>query len=198
MKTYRIATTGVWTSDAFQKELEALTRHVRLCFEEATTQFAPPSEGDCRHFANCLLTYFLPDKKSPLGSDKKTIKYGKTFLKHLALERESVKLILRLPNAYVSGEARETAEITRFHMEEAERHVNYILDYLSPNKSSKNEPIRFLAGYAQDLWKKANAGRAPRSRKPNGPLCRLLLSVLQAINRNPRPATIIEALRGRR
>jgi hypothetical protein len=69
---FRVAnTTGPWPRDAWEGELKGLTRHVRLCFELATSKFEPPSEDGCGYFANCLLTYFLPNK------EKKSLDLGR-------------------------------------------------------------------------------------------------------------------------
>jgi hypothetical protein len=200
VEAFRITTTtGPWTPEAWQEELEALTRHVKLCFEEATPLFAPPSEDSCRHFANYLLTYFLPEpEKRTLGSKEKAIKYGRTFLKHLAQEQEIAQLNLRLSIAVKSDAPRKEAEMILFHMEGAKRHLEYLFNELSPKRRPKNEPIRWLADLAQDLWRETNGGQAPRSKKADGPICRFLVPVLKAIHRNPSPATIAEALRGRR
>jgi hypothetical protein len=83
-------------------------------------------------------------------------------------------------------------------MDEAKRHLEFLFKRLSPERRPKNDSIRWLAGLAQHLWKEANDGRAPRSKKAEGPICRLLLPVLEAIHLNPSAATIEAALRGRR
>jgi hypothetical protein len=192
-------TVGPWTTEAWQEELEALTRHVKLCFEHATPRFVPPSEDGCRYFANCLMTYFLPLEKMRPGSKEKAIKYGRTFLKHLARERETIELGLRVNIAFkLDDEARRQSESTLFHIQEAKRHLEYLFDLLSHKRSPKNDWIRWLADSAQDLWRETNAGQAPRSKKADGPICRLLLPVFKAIHRNPSPGTVKGALRGRR
>jgi hypothetical protein len=189
---------GPWTSEAWEKQLESLTQHVKRCFAEAAPRFAPPNDDGCRHFANALLAYFLPSKKGPLTSEKKAIKYGRTFLKHLAQSRESIKLGLRVAIARNYDEKRKEFESTLFHMKEVERHSEYLFDRLSPQRSSKNQSIRWLSNFAQHLWREANGGRAPRSKNADDPIVQLIVLVLTAIHREPIPATIAEALRGRR
>jgi hypothetical protein len=197
---FRITSTvGPWTTEAWQEELGALTRHVKRCFEHATPRFVSPSEDGCRYFANCLMTYFLPGEKRPPGSKEKAVKHGRTFLKHLAQERETIELGLRVNIAFkLDEETRQKSESTLFHMREVEQHLEYLFDVLSPKRSPKNDWVRWLADLAQDLWRETNDGRAPRSKKADGPICRLLLPVLKAIHRNPSPRSIEAALRGRR
>jgi hypothetical protein len=197
-EAFRVSsTTGPWTSEDWQGELEALTRHVRLSFARATSRFAPPSEEGCRYFANCLLTYFLPTGKRTVESPKeKVVKHGRILLKHLEVERRSIERLNRVSSAFNFDGARQEADITLFHMDEAKRHLECLFNRLSSKRSPKNDWIRWLADLAQELWKETNGGQAPRSKKAEGPFCRLLLPVLKAIHLNPSPATIEAALRG--
>jgi hypothetical protein len=132
---FRITSTvGPWTTEAWQEELEALTRHVKRCFDHATPRFVSPSEDGCRYFANCLMTYFLPGEKRPPGSKEKAVKHGRTFLKHLAQERETIELGLRVNIAFkLDEETRQKSESTLFHMREVEQHLEYLFDYFPPN-----------------------------------------------------------------
>jgi len=166
---------------------------VKRCFEEATALFAPPNEEGCRYFANCLLTYFLPGKKdrSPSSRDL-IIKYGQAFLRHLDRELKASKILFYLASA--SDKAENEALLIR--MEEVRRKVRFSIDYFSPKPAQ--DPIRYLAELAQDLWKETNAGRSPISKTPDGPLCRFLDPVLDAIHSKKSPETISAILHRKR
>jgi hypothetical protein len=169
-------------------------------FRQATSRFAVPSKHGCRMLATYLIMLSHRDKsqETPSGQTK-IVRDGKRFLRSLAAEREQIEKLVSL--ALQGQPARpwllEQREILA-QIDQTHRHIVALLPALPPKLYPERDPIRLIAARAQEAWKEANAGRAPRSPNPDDPLCRFVVAALTAIGQQRSAAEVSEVLRGRR
>jgi hypothetical protein len=185
--------------DIWLEELECLVRQVDGWFRQATARFEPPSDSGCRMVAFYLMVFRYPlDDETP-DTRKQAINHGKAFLRYIEPERRQKEAALFLasrgrPPGNWMPEYREIL----FRIDETRRHLEALLPALSPKRDASLDPIRRLASVAKEAWAETNGGEAPRSRNPDGPLCRFLIPALAAAGLSRSPAAISDVLRGRR
>lgn len=132
-----------------------------------------------------------------------TKKYGRLFLQHLSIEKSTYE-------ARIAGRQTSNLEFqVSKSMRLAEKYVQNLLKFYEfpIQQSTWHDGARSIGQLAKQAW--GTAGREPRSRSPNDPLCMFVTDALNTIrirNRDSKdtppkplkPEAVSEALRGRR
>ena len=181
------------------EEFERLVQQADGWFRQATRRFKVPSNRGCRTVAFYMMALRHPAADKTPDSRKQAIRYGKLFLRHIAPERWQIEQWLSVASRVEPfGVWFEEYQEMAFQIDEIRKHMEALLPRLSPKRDAKPDPIRKLAGVAQQAWAEANGGRALRSPNPDAPLCRFLVPALEAIGFKRSSAAISDILRGRR
>jgi hypothetical protein len=162
--------------EAWLKGPEHLAPQVEQLFREVTSRFAPPGTAGCLLFTQHLHAIGPAGYGSEPDSRVLAIKAGEAFLERIEHERASIFTWLGFIAVFSPG-SKEELEVHRNILREISAiklSCEVLFQYLAKESDRGEDPIRSLARVAQELWGETNNGRAPRSVKAEGVLCRLL------------------------
>jgi hypothetical protein len=184
-------------------------KEVRHWFDEAAKgkRLPIPDIRECEQLADQLNIFIDRGERPPIRwpqSAANTKKYGRLFLQHLSTEKSTYE-------ARIAGKKTSNLEFqVSKSMRLAEKYVQNLLKFYEfpIQQWTWHDDARSIEQLTKQAW--GTAGREPRSRGPNDPLCIFVTDALNAIRiRNlqhrkdtpPKPLTpeaVSEALRGRR
>jgi len=190
--------------DAWLKGPEHLAPRVEQLFREVTRRFAPPTKPGCLLFTQHLHAIGPAGHRSEPDNRVLAIKAGQAFLEKIEHECDWIYKWLSFAAVFpeklgsndielIEEKRKILSEISAIKLS-----CEVLFQYLAKESDRGEEPIRSLARLAQKLWRETNSGRAPRSLKAEGVLCRLLEGAIALLGRaRPKRAGISDILRGR-
>jgi hypothetical protein len=176
-------------------EITNLAAEVSDWFRELKTRFNPPSRSGCGMIAFYILTL----GPRPQHQQNATIKHAKALLRHLKDEEENV---IRHIDQMLSGEPvvywLNKKQELRAALGKAQAAIRDLVPVLSPPSDPDRDPIRHLAAIVREAFEETNAGRSPKSNKPEGVICRFLVGAVARGGQPLSPETISAILKGKR